>query len=260
MQAPIDKFVFSKNLINASVEDKVSFIERACSGRSVLDMGCVCHNAEFAVSDPNWLHKKIKAVAKDVMGLDYLPQEVAKLRDLGYNIIYGDASKPIDLDRKFDVIVAGDLIEHLHNFEGFFENCKRLLNKGGRLLVTTPNPFFADEFHYVAFRNTFLINPEHTCWIDPMAMSHLAGRFGFRIEALHFLSGSWKLKNLIFENPKVFFDILNGKWINDTSSHKQFRRFAGAIFGGIYTIYRTLTLQNSKLVRYSDYIAVLTVD
>ena len=48
--------------------------------KNVLDIGCIRHSAEFAVSDPNWLHKKISTAASRTLGVDYLPDEVEKLR------------------------------------------------------------------------------------------------------------------------------------------------------------------------------------
>ncbi len=93
-----------------------------------MDLGCVRHDASFA-NNPNWLHNKIRNVAQNVVGIGFLARDVEKLRNLGYNIIYGDVTKPLNLSEQFDVIVAGDLIEHLSNFEGFFMNCTTFLKK-----------------------------------------------------------------------------------------------------------------------------------
>jgi SAM-dependent methyltransferase len=253
----INKFEISHILKSSKAVDKVRFIEEASRGKVVLDLGCIRHNAEFAVKDPNWLHGKIKAVAKKVVGVDYVKDEVAKLQDGAYDIVYGDVCKPLDLTEKFDLIVAGDLIEHLTNFDGFFENCNRLLAPGGKLLITTPNPFYGGEFHFVAFRRLYLLNPEHTCWIDPLALAQLAGRFGFKMTEAHFLSTSWRLGGIFFESPRVYYDILNDKWVNDSAWLRIFRCFSGRIINFLYAVYKVLSWQNSKLVQYSDYVAVL---
>lgn len=40
---------------------------------------------------------------------------------------------------KFDIIIAGEIIEHLYDTDNFMLEMKRLLRPGGHLLLTTPN-------------------------------------------------------------------------------------------------------------------------
>jgi ubiquinone/menaquinone biosynthesis C-methylase UbiE len=42
-------------------------------------------------------------------------------------------------DNAFDVVIASELLEHLNDPKGFFSECHRILNKGGTLVLTTPN-------------------------------------------------------------------------------------------------------------------------
>ena len=256
----MDRFELSHLLFTSPPVDKITFIQDACRDKEVLDLGCIRHNAEFATKDPRWIHQKIKDVAKTVIGIDYLEKEVEKLKKLGYDIRSGDVTKPLPLTVQFDVIIAGDLIEHLTNFEGFFENCKRLLKNGGVLIISTPNPFFSDEFHYVAYKRNFLINPEHTCWIDPQALSQLALRFGFQITETHYLINPWRLGGLMCESRGFEYDILNDRWKNNSLPTKILRFVTSVVFGAFYIPFKTLVLTNTKLVRYSDYIAILKQD
>ena len=253
----MDRYELADYLKKSPAVEKTVFIQDFCRNRDVLDLGCIRHSADFAKNDPNWLHQKIRDVAKNVVGIDYLDDEVRKLQNLGYDIRLGDVTKPLPLDGKFDVIVAGDLIEHLTNFEGFFENCVRLLKKDGVLIISTPNPFFSDEFHYVSYKRNYLINPEHTCWIDPQALSQLVHRFEFRITDIHFLSNSWRLGNLIWERKGLEYDILNDRWSNNSFPTRLLRFVTAGLFCAFYIPVKFLSLTNTKLVRYSDYIAVL---
>lgn len=253
----MNKFDIVKQILSSPVVNKTEFIINACENKKVLDLGCLRHYAKFADS-PDWLHGQIRSVAKELIGIDYCKSEVTELNQRGYNILYGDVTKPIDLTDEFEVIVAGDLIEHLSNFEGFFENCKRLLTSGGSLLVTTPNPFYVGEFHFVSFKRSYLMNPEHTCWIDPFALNQLVSRFGFKIRELYFLNDSWKLGNLISETQQNSYDILEGKWLNDNYLRKVNRILLSKIFHPLYQVYLWLTFQHTKLVSYSDYLALVT--
>ena len=256
----MDKFELAKHIKNTRVIEKVSFIQNLCRGKTVLDLGCIRHSAKFATTDPNWLHNKIREVAHCVIGIDYLQDEVKQLNGRGYDIRYGDVTKPLPLDEKFEVIVAGDLIEHLSNFDGFFENCMKLLKNDGILIISTPNPFYIDEFHYVSLKQIYLINPEHTCWIDPQALLQLSQRYHFTLSDIYFIEHSWNLSDLICEKKGCEYDILNSTW-NDTSPSGEIgRRYVSILFNIFYIPFKFLFFRNTKLVRYSDYLAILKRD
>ena len=252
-----DRFTLAAMLRRAPVVEKERFIEDACRDKVVLDLGCVRHSAEFATSDPNWLHGRIFLVAARTVGVDYLAEEVEKLKNTKYHIVWGDVTRPLPIDEQFDVIVAGDLIEHVTNFEGFFENCRRLLRKDGRLIITTPNPFYSGEFHYIAFKRQFIINPEHTCWIDPQALAQLAARFSFTIEQAHYLNQAWNFANFLCENRNNQYDIHSGVWSDQSFASKVKRHALALFFNLFYRPFRYLTGGKTRLVGYADYVAVL---
>ena len=52
-----------------------------------------------------------------------------KVRERGYRVIWGDVTK-IRLGRKFEVIVAGEILEHLPN-QGLFGECEEAPEKEG---------------------------------------------------------------------------------------------------------------------------------
>jgi len=253
----MNKFDLADMIKRTRPVNKESFISDRCKGKTVLDLGCIRHSAEWALKDTNWLHKRIKAVAKKVVGVDYLPEEIAKINSHGYDVIFGDVTKPLAITEKFDVIVAGDLLEHLANFEGFFSNCKMLLKPEGILIITTPNPFFWGEFHYVSFKKNFVVNPEHTCWIDPQCLLQLSKRFGFGIKEMAYIKDYWPVERWMCETRHHSYDIINGKWSNDTAGFKNKMKVYRRIFWLYFFLYKVITGTNSILCRYSDYLAVL---
>jgi len=239
--------------------DKVEFIQNACRGKTVLDMGCIQHRAEHAITNPNWLHQKIKDVAKRVVGLDYLESEVKVLKDSGFEMICADITKPIPFTEKFDVLVAGDLIEHLSNFDGFFENCKAALKPGGKLILTTPNPFYDGIFSFVSFSNNVLTNLEHTCWIDGVSLGQLAHRFGFLVQDIQYVAHSWRIENYICESREHPLDIAGARWLDNSFRKKLQRKLVSILLPIFYYPYRFLAYKSSRLTATSDYLAVLTV-
>jgi len=206
-------FEFLESRLKFPAVDRVAFVLSRCCGKKVLDLGCVQHSSEWAIRSPNWLHKKLYHVASYVLGIDYLKHDVEKLKRLGFNIIFGDVTKPLHLDEKFDVIIAGNLIEHLANFEGFFNNLKSWISHGGEVCISTANPFYMDQYFYSAFKNSIVINPEHTCWLDPIALNQLSERFSFTTAEIYFIKNSWNLGFLISESKNQIYDMFHGKWV-----------------------------------------------
>lgn len=237
--------------------NKVEFIKTACKDKDVLDLGCIRHSAEFALNDPNWLHTHLQKVSKSIVGIDYLDAEVKKLRAEGYFIFTADVTQPLPFAQSFDVIVAGDLIEHLTNFDGFFQNVNRLLKDDGVLIITTPNPFYSEEFFYTVFKNKIFVNPEHTCWVDLQCMNQLISRFSLRIDELYYLNNTaWALKYYI-ANKDNNYDILLGKWNKNTIADRVYRKIYEIGFGITYLPLKLLVQTLSPKVKYADYLAVI---
>ena len=92
------------------------FLSDYVRGKDVLDVGCVDHTATLEATD-TWLHKHIVRSATSAVGLDLLESEAAKLREKGYDIRSGDACS-VSLDQTFDVVVAGEIIEHVGQSRG----------------------------------------------------------------------------------------------------------------------------------------------
>src|SRR5260221_1154969 len=123
------------------VDDRVEYLCRLAAGKSVLDIGVVEHTSDAADS-PNWLHGNIRRHAAKCLGVDVLEPEVAKLRDRGYDVICADGTRE-PLAQKFDVIIGGEVIEHLDAPGRFMQSCAAMLRPGGTLAISTPNPWSA---------------------------------------------------------------------------------------------------------------------
>lgn len=253
----MDKWSLNALINKAKAVNKLDFIKTKSKGKSVLDLGCVRHSADFALSDPNWLHKHIGLVASRVVGVDYLQKDVDILRERGYNVVYGDVTAQLAIHEKFDLIIAGDLIEHLSNFDGFIKNLKNLLKEDGRIIISTPNPFYIDLFFFVSLKRSYIINPEHTCWIDPQALSQLLQRFDFVIDEINFIKPSWNFVNLITYSKTNEYNILLSKWENQSLVFRLYRLIAGILLVPLWYFFKLLMPLNSKMTSCSDYIVVI---
>lgn len=149
-------------------------LRRFYEGKDVLDLGCA-----VGYQKDDWMHGHIKAVARSVYGLDLDETSVQEIRKMGYAIEHGNAQN-FDLNRKFDLVHAGELIEHLDNPGGFLECASRHLNKNGALLITTPNALRISNVIYAA-TGGLRVNAEHTCWYCETTLKTLLHRKGFEV-------------------------------------------------------------------------------
>lgn len=161
-------------------DSRVSTILEQINEGSVLDVGCVQHDADKE-TDPNWLHQHLYACADEVLGLDYLEKDVEKLAEQGYNVTFGDAEN-LSLSRRFDTIVAGELIEHLSNPGSFLDCCREHLVDDGQLILTTPNVWGVTYLKRLLFAGEVHCNEEHACWYDRRTLRQLLERHGFDVE------------------------------------------------------------------------------
>jgi SAM-dependent methyltransferase len=122
--------------------DRLSYIADACVGKSVLDVGCYDETALMKRDTEHWLHGRIGAVARKVIGVD---NSVA-IPDGGLvtgphsRIIRGDGVNPQfdSVDSDVDIIVAGEFIEHIDQPIEFFRNMKARF-PGREFVISTPN-------------------------------------------------------------------------------------------------------------------------
>lgn len=181
------------------INSKQSLVDLICGlvkGKDVLDVGCVQHTADWETSD-SWLHKKICNAARSVLGLDLEEAEVKKLQDKGYSMIAGDAIT-IDIGRQFDVIVAGEIIEHIDNAGLLLQNLKRHLTPDGLLTITTPNVFFPLHFVESIFCSPYKTwNSQHVQWYCYFTLENLLKRNGYDVIDCHYVTRSRKIQSIM---------------------------------------------------------------
>src|SRR5438093_845943 len=129
--------------VRPRLSERVRIVASYCQNMDVLDIGCGAHRIE-RIEGVDWLHGALAKVSKKLVGVELVPELVQRMKELGYEVIQGDA-ETFDAHEKFDVVVAGELIEHVNNQLSVLLNLRRHLRSDGRLIVTTPN---AMSWHY----------------------------------------------------------------------------------------------------------------
>ena len=173
--------VVSKTRTNRLIVDRITYLGDLVAGRSVLDIGVVEHTRE-AVKSRDWLHGHLKRKAAQCLGVDVLEAEVEYLKGEGYDVICADITKS-PLSQKFDVIIGGEVLEHLDAPGMFMKNCAAMLDPGGRLAITVPNPWYINVIFKSCFRRyTFVDSADHVAWYDASTLFELGQRHGFQLD------------------------------------------------------------------------------
>lgn len=117
------------------------YLELAGSGYSICEVGC---------GMSPFLHKAQDNFVKAV-GYDFSPETIKKASNRYLNVDYVqlDANDLDGLNKKYDVVVAGEIIEHLQNPDKFIEDLKRIANN--KVILSTPNLEFDDPEHLWEF-------------------------------------------------------------------------------------------------------------
>jgi SAM-dependent methyltransferase len=99
---------------------------------TILD--CGCSDGEFTAR----IAKAVKATR--VIGIDVVPEQIAKAKIRGIEAKISNLDKGIDIpDESVDMLIASQVIEHVADTDGLVKEFYRVLQPGGYLVIGTPN-------------------------------------------------------------------------------------------------------------------------
>jgi 2-polyprenyl-3-methyl-5-hydroxy-6-metoxy-1,4-benzoquinol methylase len=161
---------------NMSSEDIDNWRIRAILGHipsdvSVLDIGGAreLYNGES-------LHRKLAERAEMCVGID-INEKISEFPE--YDIRHANAEK-FDLNRKFNIAVAGELIEHLDNPGLMLDQVYNHLYDDGKLILTTPYPWTFLRIKQAILGEPFVV-PDHVSWYCTETIENLLNRHGFEV-------------------------------------------------------------------------------
>ena len=174
----------------AHLVDRSTFVTTFVAGKSVVDLGFVDESRMVSKRAlGTWLHASVAREARSAVGIDSNPEGVELARELGYEAYVADcedrdALAELSLEPA-DVVVAGEIIEHLDQPGRFLEAVKVLVNDQGALLITTPNAPSMTNFLSGLMRRE-LVNPDHVGWYSWHTLQTLLGRHGWTLREVRF--------------------------------------------------------------------------
>ena len=171
----------------AKLVDRSDYLVSAVAGRSVVhvgfvDSGCWDYHDRF----DSWLHAHLDRSASSLVGLDLDEPGVERAVDMGFAahaVDCSDAEAVASLGLvPAQIVVAGEIIEHLDDSGSFLEGLHSLVEPGGRLVVTTPNASGLLNAGAAALAGYEVNHPDHVTLYSCFTLTNLLERHGWRTE------------------------------------------------------------------------------
>lgn len=164
-------------------------IKQIASNSNVLHVGCT----NSPTTKRRWdkgklLHKKLcdraNTIESHVTGIDIDEASIDFLKskmpdEIILKVDAHNLSEYFKDKRLFDLIIAGEVIEHLPNPGAFLQSCNSVLSPGGRIIITTANAFHIVRFIKAMFFHE-AVHPEHTAYYSHKTMSRLLNMCNMR--------------------------------------------------------------------------------
>lgn len=192
----------------ARLVDRVPYLQDRTRGRRVIHVGFAdAGYREFHQAEEQWLHEHLAASARELVGVDLDDEGVAAAREQGYEAHVADCCEPAQVAalglEPAEVVVAGEIIEHLDNPGAFLEAMHVLCGPGGELVITTPNAY--GWVNPLALLSGHEVNhPDHIVMYTWRTLSEMLRRHGWEaVEAATFVpmvksmpGAGWRLRLL----------------------------------------------------------------
>lgn len=176
------------------IVQRLDFIKSVSAGKSVLHLGCTNWPYTLeAIDAGTLLHKDLAEVSNDLYGFDFDQEGIDVLASKGFdNLFRADLEKlhEVGVDKQFDVIIAGEMIEHLNNPGLFLNGIKRFMSRRTRLVITTINAYSGMRFFVYGLRgqrgSLEPVHPDHVAYYSYSTLKLLLQRHGFNVENFMF--------------------------------------------------------------------------
>jgi len=173
---------------------RVDFIKEICRGRKVLHLGCTNYPyTGDAIANEMLLHFELEKTASEVVGFDLDPRGLEILRSKGSsNLFVADLEQleKVSVEDTFDVIVGGEMIEHLSNPGSFMKGIRRFMRADTKLVITTINAYCAMRFLIYGVRGkggrNEPVHPDHVSYYSYKTLNLLLERHGLAMNEFYF--------------------------------------------------------------------------
>jgi SAM-dependent methyltransferase len=172
-------------LPKARLVPRIPYVAEQARGCRVVHVGFVdAGYQEMQAEAGTWLHAHLAETASDLVGIDLDEAGVARAREEGYAAHVADCRDPEQVDalglEPADLVIAGEVIEHLDDPGSFLDGLHRLLAPGGTLVLTTPNASGLLN-GFAAMAGAEINHPDHVVLFSWRTLTNLMGRHGWEV-------------------------------------------------------------------------------
>jgi SAM-dependent methyltransferase len=151
---------------------RVDFIKKICAEKKVLHLGCTDYPfTQAAIENKMLLHFELEKVSGELYGFDFDQKGIDVLKNAGGKNLYRadlERLEEVDLHETFEVIIAGEMIEHLSNPGLFLRGIQRFMNENTSLIITTINGYSGMRFFIYGLRGrggeNEPVHPDHVAY------------------------------------------------------------------------------------------------
>jgi ubiquinone/menaquinone biosynthesis C-methylase UbiE len=169
--------------------DRTEFLLEKCRGKKVLHLGCTNYPyTENSLKDNSLLHIKLNEISSELYGFDFDQKGIDILESKGYKNLYQadlEHLENVNLNQTFDVIIAGEMIEHLSNPGLFLRGIQRFMNVETSLIITTINAYCAMRYAIYALRGrggaNEPVHPDHVSYYSYSTLNLVIKREGLDV-------------------------------------------------------------------------------
>lgn len=173
---------------------RVDFIKQLCARKKVLHLGCANYPyTQHSIDNDMLLHFELGKNASELYGFDFDQAGLDVLASNGTkNLHRADLERlhEVPIDETFDVIVAGEMIEHLNNVGLFLDGIRRFMNADTLLLLTTINAYCGMRFIQYGLRgkkgSQEPVHPDHVAYYSYSTLSVLLRRYALTVDQFLF--------------------------------------------------------------------------
>ena len=194
---PNGKFKILHEILPLRLEYILKNIDKVnITNLDILDLGC----GGGITAEP------LTRLGANVTGIDFIKKNIdiakdhAKLSKLKIEYIQGDVTK-ILINKKFDVILVLEVLEHIRDWENLISKLKINLKPNGRLILSTINQTIFSKFFAIFIAEKILK------WV-PEKTHHY--EYLIKPEKLKYVLNSNKYKVLNFEGMN--FNLISREW------------------------------------------------
>jgi 2-polyprenyl-3-methyl-5-hydroxy-6-metoxy-1,4-benzoquinol methylase len=189
--------------------NKEDAILNHCRGKKVVDIGCVEELSDFSPEKMRQtLHYRMRQAIPGLIGVDLEENGIVALNALGCDCYVSFAEDVVKLNLGlFDVIILGDIIEHVPDPCFLLTSLRNILTDKGIVICTTPNAMNYVNSIFLALGKT-ITRHQHVAWYCRITLENMFRHAGFQEEDFHFLNfhkTTKKFWRIWFEKPLFYF-------------------------------------------------------